>query len=257
MNWPVSPGRYKVGNKDSPIAICTMASVDLVFPMDDIAIAGKAVTENVGVEKIVKNIVSNPNIRFLICCGKPSKGHFVDNALECLVKNGIDKEKAIIGAKGSIPSVKNVSEKEIEQFRKQVEIIQMSGEENIEKIMEKAKELLKRSPGAFNGAVEADKINTITAGYDKDKEFTADKTPDKAWFVIHVDKGQIIVERYVGHGKDSKHDCNIVGKSAEQILGTLVKRKLISGLYHAGYIGKELKKAEIAMKENKEYEQEK
>lgn len=258
MEWPVVPGRYKVGNKNSPVAVCTMASVDLTLPLDNISMVGKTVTENVGIEKIVKNIVSNTNIRFLICCGKISKGHFVSDALECLVKNGVDGEKRIVGAKGAMPIVKNLTEEQIEHFRKQVKVICMQGEEDVEKIMKVVNECIKNNPGAFRVIIpRSEKVKTIVADYDKDKHFTADEKKDDAWFTIVLDKDNknIIVERYIGYGPEAKHDCNIVGKTTEQIMGTIVKRKLISSLYHATYLSKELQKAELALKENKDYEQ--
>ena len=119
QKWPSVEGRYRIGNPDSPVAICTMASLDMIdiFPMDRIAVVGKTVTENLGIEKIISNVVTNPNIRYIIFCGKISKGHFVEDAIECLIKNGIDSEKRIIGAKGAMPVLKNVSEEEIETFR--------------------------------------------------------------------------------------------------------------------------------------------
>jgi len=75
QEWPVVSGRYYVGNKESPVAVCTLSSVGLmrkIGPRDDIAIVGKTFTENLGIEKMIRNIVSNPAIRFLILCGKES-----------------------------------------------------------------------------------------------------------------------------------------------------------------------------------------
>ncbi len=257
MKWPVEPGRYKTGNKKSPVAVCTMASVDIELPMDNIAILGKNVTENVGVEKIVKNTISNPNIRFLICCGKISKGHFVANAIESLIKNGVDENKRIIQARGAMPILKNLTKKQIDHFRKQVKVICMQGEEDVKKIMEKVDECIKQNPGPFKSFIITKKVKTIIADYDKDKQFTADDKLDKSSFniILDRDKKQIIVERHIGYGSDRKHDCSIIGKTTEQIMGTLVKKKLISGLYHSSYLAKELQKAEIALKSNLPYEQ--
>lgn len=257
MEWPVEPGRYKVGNEKSPVAVCTMASLDLDLPLDKIAIVGKAVTENVGVEKIIKNTISNPNIRFLICCGKVSKGHFVGDTIKNLVKNGVDGDKRVIGAKGAMPFLKNLTEREIEHFRKQIKVICMQGETDVKKIMGEVERCIKENPGPFKALI-LKKVKTIMADYDKDKEFTADEAPDNCSFdiVLDRDKKQIIVERYIGYGAERKHDCNIVGKSTEEIMGTIVKRKLISKLYHAAYLAKELKKAEIALKNDLPYEQE-
>lgn len=89
-NWPPVEGRYKVGNRDSPVAVCTNASIDEIkINPQKVAIWGKCVTENIGIEKIIQNIVSNPNIRYLVLCGRESKGHFVAQAIEALKKMGL------------------------------------------------------------------------------------------------------------------------------------------------------------------------
>ncbi|UCD07943.1 MAG: tetrahydromethanopterin S-methyltransferase subunit A, partial [Candidatus Aenigmatarchaeota archaeon] len=151
--WPVAEGRYKVGNPDSPIAVCTMASIEMDMPMDKIAIIGKCVTENLGIEKIVKNTISNPKIRYLIFCGKESHGHFVGQAMKSLNENGVDGEKRIIGAKGGMPVLKNLEIGEIERFREQVEIVDMSGEADTAKILARVNELFENNPGPFEGGI--------------------------------------------------------------------------------------------------------
>jgi tetrahydromethanopterin S-methyltransferase subunit A len=253
-DWPVLEGRYKVGNKQSPIAICTMATVDMEFPMDKIAIAGKCVTENMGIEKIVKNTISNPHIRYMIICGKVPMGHFVDNAIVSLIDNGVDPEGRIIGAKGGIPVVKNLTPQEIERFRRQVIPVNMAGETDVEKVMEKVEELFEKNPGPFEGQkheiVLTEKIQTIDAVH-TEKEYVPDP---KGYFLIHPnrEKEQIIVEHYDINGRITKV---IAGKNAEEIYHTIVRESLLSRFEHAAYLGRELAKAEIALKKNLDYEQ--
>ena len=55
-DWPVIPGRYEVGNKDSCVAVCTLKDVDIKIPMDKVAIAGICLTENVGIENIMYDL---------------------------------------------------------------------------------------------------------------------------------------------------------------------------------------------------------
>ncbi|ADI74402.1 dihydropteroate synthase-related protein [Methanohalobium evestigatum Z-7303] len=47
----------------------------------------------------------------------------------------------------------------------------------------------------------------------------------------------------------------IVGKTANEILDTILDMELVSTLEHAGYLGRELKKAELALKFNRSYSQ--
>ncbi len=253
-NWPVETGRYIIGDKKSCIAVCTLSSLDIELSMYNIAIVGKCVTENVGMEKIIKNIISNPNIRYFVICGVEPKGHYVGQAFKCLVEKGLDADRKIIGALGAMPIIKNVSDEQIERFKKQVEIVDMIEEENTQKITDRINEL--NDLGAFDGAMESETVKTINADYDASKDATADNSLDDGFFTIFADKAnkQIVVEHYTS---DKKFDCRIVGKTAEAILGTIVKMGLVKGLYHAGYLGKELKKAEIALKTGCDYEQDK
>ena len=256
-NWPVESGRYFIGDKKSCIAVCTLSSLDIELLMEGIAIAGKCVTENIGMEKIISNIISNPNIRYLLLCGVEPKGHYVGQAFLCLKEKGLDENKRIIGARGAMPLLRNLSQEQVEHFRKQIEIVDMIEEENTEKIMERIRELNNNNPGVFDKAIDVNTIETISADYDYEKSDTADSGLDNSFFIILVDKEnqQIVVEHYTGQEK--KLNKKIVGKKAEEIIGTIVKLGLVKGLYHSAYLGKELKKAEIALLLGKDYEQDK
>jgi tetrahydromethanopterin S-methyltransferase subunit A len=253
--WPVLEGRYKVGNAGSPIAICTMSSVDMEFPMDKIAIAGKCVTENMGIEKIVKNTISNPRIRYMIICGKVPMGHFVDNAIISLIDNGVDPEGRIIGARGGIPVVKNLTKEEIERFRKQVIPVSMSGETDVSRVMEKVEELFEKDPGPFEGSAmvsETEKIPRMEASHTE-----RDYVPDpKGYFTIHPNykTGEISVHH---HDINGKIDKIVVGKNEQDLYHTIVREGLVSRLEHAAYLGSEFIKARIAIEKKLEYDQDK
>jgi tetrahydromethanopterin S-methyltransferase subunit A len=263
-NWPSVPGRYYVGNRNSCVAVCTLSSIDLLENfnrpeyLENIALVGKDVTENVGIEKIVQNTISNPRIRFLILCGRESEGHSVGQGLKSLVENGIDENNRIIDARGPIPFVKNLTREQVESFRRQVKIVDLIGCEDIPTILAKAEECEKINPGIFEGSVEMKEIKTIVADYDPQKEVSGDGSLDIGWFNIFIDREKqlIVAEYYVGYGTNSKLNCRIVGKTSEQILGTIVKNGFVKQLYHTGYIGKELAKAEMALRNNLPYEQE-
>lgn len=254
-DWPKVEGRYKVGNKTSPIAVCTNASIDdIEIDLKKIAIIGKCVTENIGIEKIIQNIVSNPNIRYLILCGKKSKGHFISQAIESLKKNGIDQDKRIIGAAGNMPYLRNIDEELIERFRKQVEIINMAGETNSQKIEAMVDKLLEGKTEEFKGeAVQIKKIEEIEA---KPAKWIADP---KGYFVISLnnERTKIMVDHYI-KGEINKR---IIGKNAKEICDTIARLKLIGefeqSLEHSMYLGRELEKAEIALRENLDFEQDK
>jgi len=136
--WPVEKGDYILGNPAAPSAIVT--------PMPDrkiwkegieagAAIAGRMLTANIGIEKIICNILANPNIRYLILCGKESEGHLAGEGLAALFRNGVDGQtRRIKGSKAQTPYVWNIPEEGIERFRKQVTLINLLGTEDAERV---------------------------------------------------------------------------------------------------------------------------
>jgi tetrahydromethanopterin S-methyltransferase subunit A len=61
------------------------------------ALSGTVQTPNIGLEKIICNCISNPNIRYLVLTGPESEGHLTGDALKALFSNGVDNKKRIIG----------------------------------------------------------------------------------------------------------------------------------------------------------------
>jgi len=148
-NWPVTKGDFFFGDPESPVAVVTLGShFGKVFTDIGAAIEGTAKTENIGLEKVIVNIISNPNIRFLILCGSEIMGHVTGQSLEALYHNGV-KEGRIVDAKGAIPFIENLSEEHLERFQKQVEFISIIGNEDVSAITAKVKELIGRDPGAY------------------------------------------------------------------------------------------------------------
>jgi tetrahydromethanopterin S-methyltransferase subunit A len=150
--WPLLTGEYHVGNPESPVAVCTSGS-HLKFETlieAGAALAGPCKTENIGIEKMTANLVSNPNIRYLIVTGMEVKGHITGQAVESFLKNGIDKEGKIVGAKGAIPFIQNLNEEAIERVRAQVEPVIMMDTEDLGAIGAKIKELISKDPGALD-----------------------------------------------------------------------------------------------------------
>jgi tetrahydromethanopterin S-methyltransferase subunit A len=106
--WPPVRGDFVVGDPEGRVAVVTLASR---LRAEGAAISGPCKTENLGIEKIVANTISNCNIRFLIICGAESKGHLPGDTLLALHRNGIDEQGRIIGSKGAIPFIQNLPPK--------------------------------------------------------------------------------------------------------------------------------------------------
>ena len=103
------------------------------------------------------------------------------------------------------------------------------------------------------------KINKkIIAKYHKIKDWKMDP---KGYFLIHVKKKRIEVGycKFTKLGNSSVNDmiAIIKGKTAIEIVNTLIKEKFISSLQHAADMGIELNKAELALKYGFKYIQDK
>ena len=100
----------------------------------------------------------------------------------------------------------------------------------------------------------------IAAKYHKIKDWVMDP---KGYFLINIDRKNNLLR--VGYCKFTKQGNNpvndmvaeIVGKTAIEIVNTLIKENYISSLQHAGDMGIELCKAELALKHNLTYVQDK
>ncbi len=148
--WPVINGDYVVGDPESPVAATTLASHIEQIPVDaGAAIAGPCKTENLGIEKMLANLISNPNIRFLVLCGSEVQGHITGQSIEALHANGVDEKRKIIDATGAIPFIENIPDEGIERFQQQMEIISIIDTEDAGQIQAKIKECIEKDPGAF------------------------------------------------------------------------------------------------------------
>ena len=135
MGWPAVSGEFTVGDEKNQVVLVTLgSSIDVSGVIDKIAISGTMKTENIGIEKVIANIISNPNIRHLIICGAEVHGHLAGDAFLAIHKSGIDEKNRIVGASGAIPFISNLSSKEVERFREQVEIIDLVNVEDLGQI---------------------------------------------------------------------------------------------------------------------------
>ena len=148
--WPIIQGDYHTGDANSPVAVITMGSHldETAICAAGAALAGSCKTENLGIEKIVANIISNPNIRFVLLCGTEVKGHLSGQSIEAMHKNGVDGGK-IVGSGGAIPFLENLTDEHIKRFQEQVEVVNIMESEDIGQISAKIAELTARDPGAF------------------------------------------------------------------------------------------------------------
>ncbi len=91
----------------------------------------------------------------------------------------------------------------------------------------------------------------IIAKYDPMKDWQQDK---KGYFLIRLERKNKEIE--VGFVSNKHVITKIIrGKNSEEIYNTLIKNKMVSNMNHAAYLGKELYKAELALRYGKKYVQ--
>jgi tetrahydromethanopterin S-methyltransferase subunit A len=139
-DYPPEAGRYMRGNDYSPVAVAIILTTDEDKIPREIealvragvesgaALSGTVQTPNIGLEKIICNVVANPNIRFLILGGPESPGHMTGEALKALFASGADEKKRIIGTRAQHAVLFNLPDELIERFRKQLTLIDLQFE---------------------------------------------------------------------------------------------------------------------------------
>jgi len=266
QTWPVVPGEYFAlcDGSDCPVAVSTLTSIELAETLakmkpEGLCIVGKTETENIGIDKVIKNTITNPTIRFLIVAGKDPDGHHSGKTLLALAKNGVNGDMKVIGSPGKRPILKNVSLSEVESFRRQVQVIDMIGCEDTKKIIDKIEELSKEATltceckecSESESLVQIFSVPKILAS--EPKKLKMDKA---GYFVVipNLEKKIIIVEHY---SYENKLLHTIEGKDAPAIYSTIIENGWITELSHAAYLGRELAKAEFSLRTGSKYTQDK
>jgi tetrahydromethanopterin S-methyltransferase subunit A len=254
--WPPLPGDYHVVRHGAPVAVCTLNTESLAKKLaadapSGLAIAGTLHTENLGIERVVRNVLANPHVRFLVLCGEDTQqaiGHLPGQSLAALCANGLDDAGRIRAARGKRPLLKNVTAEQVEAFRRQVELVSLVGELDRDRIVSAVTECAARDPGAFEGAPADETIPVVPA------REPARLVLDPAGFlVVYPDPARgLVLEHY---RKDGVLDCVVEGATASSVGATAIERGLVSRLDHAVYLGRELARAEESLRTGAPYVQ--
>jgi len=270
--WPFIAGEYYAfcDGDYCPVAVSTLGDIELAERLAknhpaELCIVGKTETENIGIDKVIKNTITNPTIKYLLLVGQETKGHKSGETFVELLKNGVDDNMRVIGSTAKKPILRNVSVEEINSFREQVEVVNMIGCSDDNLIIDKIKELAllvplekkKSSPvksdcGCSN--CNDEKQESVV----KEVEIIQAKEPkniimDKAGYfvILPIPEKNIINVEYYSY--DNTLLRIIEGKDARSIYWTIIENKWVTFLSHASYLGKELTKAELSLKNGFKY----
>jgi tetrahydromethanopterin S-methyltransferase subunit A len=247
--WPLLPGAYTVLRYGAPVAVCTLTDESLAAALAEqaepgLTIVGTMQTENLGIERLVQNILANPNIRFLILCGADSRqaiGHLPGQSLLALLRSGVDERRRIVGAAGKRPVLRNISPEAVEHFRRTVEVVNLIGQDQTSAVLDAVKDCAGRNPGPAEPFAREQVVAPIP-GYLPDRMVS----DPAGYFVVYVDRPRqlLFLEHY---RNDGVLDTVIEGRTAPELYCPAVEKGLVSRLDHAAYLGRELARAEQAL----------
>ncbi|WP_434513426.1 tetrahydromethanopterin S-methyltransferase subunit A [Dechloromonas sp. ARDL1] len=256
--WPPLPGDYRVVRYQAPVAVCTLNSDDLMPRLagtqaPGLAIVGSLHTENLGIEHLIRNLLPNPHIRFLIVCGEDTQkaiGHLPGQSLVALMMNGLEDRGRISGAEGKRPVIKNVSLEQVEAFRRQVQVMDCIGMTDLEAIAGEIAKAAANDPGPATATFAHG--NTIPV--QQAQEPSRLVSDPAGYLVLYPDRRRkcLVLEHYANNGT---LDRVVEGATPTALYSTFIAEGLISRLDHAAYLGRELARAETALREGHDYVQ--
>lgn len=247
--WPPLPGDYRALRYGAPVAVCTLNDAALASHIADqrpeqLSIVGTMHTENLGIERLMTNVLANPHIRCLVLCGDDTQqamGHLPGQSLQSLLENGIDDARRIRGARGKRAVLENVSLAEIDAFREQVELVPAIGETDLTRVIELVQRAGRSARGPFDGAPRAAAVERIATS--EPRRVVQDPA---GYFVVYADarRRTLSVEHFTNAGVLTRV---FEGKTPAALYAGIVEHGLLTRLEHAAYLGRELARAEYSL----------
>jgi len=123
MEWPIY---YRdsliLGNPFSPLAVCTLWSKkeSIKLPKEKFCVIGNLYT-NYGINPMLKNLLANPRIRYLVLCGSDLSG--TGNVVKNLIELGIDESYRVKGCEAYVE--KTIPREKIEILRKNLRLVDL------------------------------------------------------------------------------------------------------------------------------------
>lgn len=248
--WPPLPGDYRVLRFRAPVAVCTLNSDDLVSRLaamrpPGLSIVGSLHTENLGIEHLIRNLLPNPHVRFLVVCGEDTRkaiGHLPGQSLVSLIREGLEENGRIRGAQGKRPVLKNVSLDQVETFRHRLQVVDLIGTTDLEAIAGCIAEAAANDPGP----AEAISVEVSSVSVQQALEPLRLVSDPAGYVVIYPDRRRqlLVLEHYANNGVLTRV---IEGATPTALYGTVIAEGLISRLDHAAYLGRELARAQHAL----------
>jgi tetrahydromethanopterin S-methyltransferase subunit A len=246
-----------VGNLQSPVAVCTLSSHELLDRISRsdlasrVAMLGPLETENLGIERMLGTLLRAPRIRWLIVCGEEARGRYQGQALNAVFEHGVEADGAIRRARSRRARIRALSPEQVDAVRRQVRLRDLQGVNDLNQIQAALEACLADDPGPFSESVELPESEPIVV---PSQPFRLKEHDPAGFFVVSIDRDaqRLLVEHYTADGLLAHR---IAGPDAESLCGALIEWQLVSRNDHAAYMGRELAKAEVALQRGLSYRQ--
>lgn len=247
-----APAAVHLGTPRGWVAICTLAERELAARLvraapPAVALTGPLLTVSRGLERLVANLAARPGIRTLLLCGREPRGVPVRKAIRRLWKEGLTRGGRIQGLAG-LPRLRNLDPRSLSLVRRRVRLTDLGPTRRVQRILGAARAL---PPGRLRGAGRPPRGVTVEAPAAGPRDHGLDPT---GYFVIlaPTPDGRICCEHY---RRDGTLTRRFLGRDAAGLCRAILRRRLPGTAEHAAYLGRELQKAEIAVRVGVPYSQ--
>lgn len=253
-----APAAVQLGSSRGWVAICTLAERGLPARLalaarlsraarPAVALTGPLLTVPRGLERLVANLAARPAIRALLLCGRDPRGVPAREALRRLWAAGLTPTRRIPGLPRVGP-LRNVDSQSLALVRTWVSLTDLGPTRQVGRILRAAEALPRRRK---EGGQRLLRGVTVRAPTVTPREHGLDPA---CYFVIlaPTPDGGICCEHY---RRDGALTRRFLGRDAAGLCHAILQRRIPGTVEHAAYLGRELQKAEDALRAGLPYSQ--
>jgi len=247
-----APAAVHLGSSRGWVAICTLAERGLPARLalagePALGLAGPLLTVPRGLERLVANLAARPAIRALLLCGRDSRGVPAREAIRRLWAAGLTPAGRIQGLPRLGP-LRNLDARSLALVRSRVTVVDLGPTRSAGRILRAAQAIPRRRE---KGGCHLPRVVVVRAPTATSREHGLDPT---GYFVIlaPTPDGRICCEHYRWDGTLTRR---FLGRGAAGLCHAILRRRLPGTAEHAAYLGRELQKAEDALRAGLPYSQ--
>ncbi|MGH7361234.1 MAG: DUF4346 domain-containing protein [Candidatus Methylomirabilales bacterium] len=250
--WLAAPAAVQLGAPRGWVAVCTLAERELPARLATagepaVALTGPLLSVPRGLERLVANLAARPAIRALLLCGRDPRGVPAREAIRRLWAAGLTPGGRIQGLPW-VGFLRNLAPRSLVLVRRRVTLVDLGPTRRAHRILQAAQALPRRQEGGRRRlprgvTVRAPSVTPRDHGLDPAGYFVIlAPTPD----------GRICCEHY---RRDGTLTRRFLGRDAAGLCRAILQRRLPGTAEHAAYVGRELQKAEDALRAGLPYSQ--